>query len=133
MLCKHFTTEVHPEHYYFLRDGDTVSVCSPGWPRTHDPPALVFFFLIFLSLNSLPPSISFISTSLHSQNRFNRSHFSIFVHSYIFPPYLPFYTLSSCPSPSHWCQHPERTCFTLLFSIFEKRHLFKISIQGVTL
>jgi hypothetical protein len=35
----------------------------------------------------------------------------------------------------HWYQHPNRTCFAFLFTIFEKIYfcLYKIAIQGVSL
>jgi hypothetical protein len=72
----------------------------------------------------------------HSWNNFNRSHFSIFIHDYIiFLPHSLFYTLSLYLPPCRWYQHPDRTGFTFLFSIFEKGHfcLFKIAIQGVLL
>jgi hypothetical protein len=62
--------------------------------------------------------------------------FFIFIHEYIiFSLYLPSYTLPLYPLPSHWYQLSERTCFTFMFSIFQKRHfcLFKIVIWGVSL
>jgi hypothetical protein len=32
------------------------------------------------------------------------------------PPHSPSHTLSLYPPPSHWCQPPNRICFTFLFS-----------------
>jgi hypothetical protein len=60
-------------------------------------------------------------------------HFHTWVHN--ISTTLTFYTLSLYPPPSHWYQHPERTCFTFLFSIFGKNVflLFKKAIQGVSL
>jgi hypothetical protein len=53
---------------------------------------------------------------------FNRYHFYTFIHEYIvFLSHSPFYTLSLYPPFSHWYQPPYRTCFTLLFPIFEKK------------
>jgi hypothetical protein len=70
------------------------------------------------------PYHSRLSPHTHSWNSSNRPHFSIFIHEYmIFPPYLPFYTLSLYLPPSHWCQPPDRTCFTFLFSVL-KKHAF---------
>jgi hypothetical protein len=87
-------------------------------------------------LEFIPPSLSFIPSSLHSWNSFSMSHFSISIHEYIvFPLHSPSYTLSLYLPPSHWYQLPNRTYFTFLFFIFRKSHfcLFKIPIQGVSL
>jgi hypothetical protein len=54
--------------------------------------------------NSLPPSFSFISPYLHSNNSFNRYHFSIYIHVYtifctIFTLLPPFTAISPLPLP----------------------------------
>jgi hypothetical protein len=89
-------------------------------------------------LNSLPPVFSFISSSLHSWDTFNRSHFSICTHVYIIlPPYSPSYTPSPHPSHSHWYQAPRKDlfCFPFLWFTKKKSHfcLFKIARQDVYL
>jgi hypothetical protein len=70
-----------------------------------------------------------LSPAPHSWYSFNRSRFSVFIHENIFLPYSPSYTLSLYTVPAG-TNPPERTCFTFLFSVFEKRHfcLFKIAI-----
>jgi hypothetical protein len=73
----------------------------------------------------------------YSWNSFNRSHVSIFIYEYIvFPPHSLSFTLSLYLPHPHWYQSQDRTCFTLLFFVFEKQcHfcLFKIALQGVSL
>jgi hypothetical protein len=76
--------------------------------------------------------------SFHFWNSFNRSHFPIYVHEHIFPPYSPFYTLSPHPPPPTGTNPPGRTCSALLFSDFVKEKkwhfsLFKMATQGVSL
>jgi hypothetical protein len=70
------------------------------------------------------PSISLLYyPSPHSGNSLNRSHFSTYIYEYIiFPPHSPSYTLFLHPPPSLWCHPSDRTCFTFLFSVYEKRH-----------
>jgi hypothetical protein len=51
-------------------------------------------FLQYIIAEFTPPSFSFIPHLPHSWNSFNRSHFSIFIYEYIFPPYSPSYALS---------------------------------------
>jgi hypothetical protein len=77
------------------------------------------------------PSIILLYPPPHSWNSF------IFLFSYmVFAPYSLSYTHYLYPSPSHWYQSTDRTCFALLFTVFEKKShfcLFNIAIQGVSL
>jgi hypothetical protein len=125
------------------------SSCSSSpllYPPLPPPYLILNLFLIIVVLGvccdiyqiivELIPSIILLYSPFpHSWNSFNMSHFSISIHEYIiFWPYSPSYTFSLHPPPSHWCQLSDSTCFTFLFSIFEKRHFYlnKTAIQGVS-
>jgi hypothetical protein len=64
---------------------------------------------------------SIILLILYSWNSFNRSHFSIFI---LFSPPSPFYTLSLYPPLPTGTNPPDRTCYTFLFSVSEKKDIF---------
>jgi hypothetical protein len=55
--------------------------------------------------NSLPLPFFFLPSSPIPGNSFNSFHFSIFMHVYtVFAPYLPSFSISPPPLPSHWYQ-----------------------------
>jgi hypothetical protein len=108
-----------------------------GYNVTFTNDFTIYYILIHPSIIPYPPFP-------HSWNSFNRSHFSIYTHLYILlPPYLPSYTLSPHPLPSHSYQPPHRIYSALLFSDVErkkekerkkerrKNDTFKIAIQCV--
>jgi hypothetical protein len=91
-------------------------------------------------VNSAFPTFSFIHLSPHSWNSFNRSLFSIYIHSIctIFTFLQPFPISSPLPLVP---TSPGRTCFTLLPSNFvikkkvktKMTFLVKMATQGVSL
>jgi hypothetical protein len=101
-------------------------------------------------LSSASPPLSFITSSPHSWNTFNRYHFCIYIHVYtVFALYSPSYNISLTPPPSHWYQlpptppqvRPVLPSYSLILwkkkEIWKKWHfcLFNIKIakQGVSL
>jgi hypothetical protein len=60
------------------------------------------------------------SPSSHSWNSLSVSHFFTYIHEYIFPAHSSSYTLSFYPPPLT-CSPSPRTCFTFLFSVFQKK------------
>jgi hypothetical protein len=95
---------------------------------------IVTFTKVLIIVELIPSIVLLYLPSPHSWNSFKMSHFSIFIHEYIiFLVHSDSFTFSLNHSPSYW--YSDRTCFTFLFSVFEKRLfcLFKIAIQGVSL
>jgi hypothetical protein len=105
--------------------------CTVGWCIGTFTKVLTIYHILIHPLHHSP-----LSPSCYSWDSFNRSRFSIFIHEYIiFLLHSSSYILSLYPTPSHWYLLLERTYYTFLFSIFEKRYfcLLKIAIQGVSL
>jgi hypothetical protein len=92
-------------------------------------------FLQYIIVEFTAPPFSFILLSpfLEEFQQVSFFHFHTCVHN--FSTIFTSYTLSLYPTLSSGYQPADRTCFTFLSSIFERRHfcLYKIATQGVSL